>query len=63
MREKSGDSLMFARGSLEVLSGIYVYWYVITYFNRLAYINITRSINEGACLDGENVVPLQSEIA
>ena len=63
MREKSGDSLMFARGSLEVLSGIYAHWSVITYFNRLAYINITRGINEGACLDGENVVPLQSEIA
>ena len=63
MREKSGDSLMFARGSLEVLSGIYAHWSIITYFNILAYINITRGINEGACLDGENVVPLQSEIA
>ncbi len=63
MRTGDYDSLMFARGSLEVLSGIYVYWCIITYFNRLAYINITRGIHNRACLDGENVVPLQSEIA
>ena len=63
MRRKSGDLQMFARGSLGVLSGIYAHGCIITYFNQLAYINITRGINARACLDGENVVPLQSEIA
>jgi len=51
MCETGSDLQMFARGSLEVLSGIYAYWGCVTYFNKQMCADIMRQWEKWNCPD------------